>query len=370
MRGGGKGLRVLIRADASATLGAGHVMRCLTLARGLIGRGDEVHFASRPLAPALARLVEAAGCSLHLLPPPGAETRGEPDAGWENDAAETGAVAEAIGAVDWLVVDHYGIDCRWQQRLRHHARRLLVIDDLANRAHDCDCLLDMNQGRRAADYRSWVDPGCRLLLGPDYALIRPEFRRLREEAAAGTRKFADVERVLVSMGGTDALDVTARVLDGIASAGLACAVDVVLTSAAPHLEAVRRQCHGFAGRCHLHVDVADMAALMAAADLAVGAGGSSSWERCCLGLPTLLVVTADNQRPGAEALCGAGAAVCLGNAEVVDAAVLAAALRDWTADVAGLRRMSERAAGICDGLGVERVLRVMGAIAAGLGDEA
>ncbi len=254
--------------------------------------------------------------------------------------------------VQLLVVDHYGLDAAFEAACRPWARHILAIDDLADRWHDCDMLLDQTLGRTVADYRELTPSHCIQLLGPQHALLRPDFARLRRESLA--RRHGNVERILVSLGGSDPRDMTGLALDALERAGFDAAVDVVLGSASPNCAAVASRLQD-RPRTRLHTDTSNMAQLMAAADIAVGAAGATSWERCTVGLPCAMVVTADNQRLIARALNDAGAAVLVGDWTDATATGLAAALRG-IADPRRLQAMAAAAAGVCDGIGVARTV--------------
>jgi UDP-2,4-diacetamido-2,4,6-trideoxy-beta-L-altropyranose hydrolase len=259
---------------------------------------------------------------------------------------------------DLLVVDHYDRDTTFEAACRPWARRILVIDDLADRPHDCDLLLDQTPGRREQDYRPLVPSGCALLLGGDFALLRQQFLAARRDALARRNYPEDAKRILVSLGASDPDNVTATVLAAIAASGIEAAVDVVVGAASPHIAGLRRIADTMPN-VSIHVGVADMAALMVRADIAIGAGGTTSWERCCLGLPTLMVVTADNQTGVAATLERLGAATSLGEAQSLTSERLVGALGDLFADGQALHTMAHRAADICDGRGALRICCVL-----------
>lgn len=325
----------VFRADASAAIGGGHVTRCLSLSRALQALGWRCGFAVNA----------AAGETVPAL-------RGET----LQQVADTASL-EPLRAVaaDWLIVDHYGLDAAWEAAQRGWARRILVIDDLADRQHDCDVLLDQTFGRTPDEYDGLVPNGCRRLTGSDYALLRPAFAAARPASLARRATGGDLRRILVSLGATDPDNHSAETMRGIAASGLPVAVDVVLGSGARHLGAVRNACDSLPLEVRLHVDTPEMPQLMAAADLAIGAAGTSTWERCCLGLPSLLVVIAENQRRIAGAVSATGAARLLPGPRPALAEQVAAALRDLAADAAALRDLGQRAAAICDGRGCDRV---------------
>ncbi len=260
---------------------------------------------------------------------------------------------------DLLVVDHYGRDADYEDGCRPWARNILTIDDLADRPHASDILLNQNLGFEPEDYATLTSESCRTLVGPDYALLRPQFAAARPAALARRRERNKVERILVSLGATDPGNATSRVVEALHDSGIEVAVDVVLGAGTPHLREVQRILAEKLPGANLHLEVTDMAELMAAADLAIGAAGSSSWERCCLGLPTLMLITAENQRCVAQELVRLGAAVLVGKGDETDPENLATALRALAADPGRRQEMAETAADLCDGRGVERVLPLL-----------
>lgn len=330
-------MQVLIRTDASVAIGSGHVMRCLTLAAALRARGAEVAFLCRELAGNLCARIEADGFEVLRLPAP---VDGETDAG------------QCIGLLgprraDWMLVDHYALDQRWESALRGHATRIMVIDDLADRAHDCDLLLDQNyfldQQRR---YAGLVPATCTELLGPAYALLRPEFATARAGLAA---RDGSVRRVLVFFGASDEANDTLKALRAIAEAAPSLAVDAVIGVNNPHRDAIRAAA-GANVRCH---DFADMAALMVAADLYIGAAGTTTWERCCLGLPSLVLGIGASQLDAIADLHRAGATEVLGASDAVPAAALAEALRQALRAPARLAAYSAASLALVDGRGAQ-----------------
>lgn len=351
-------MKVAFRADASLTIGTGHVIRCLTLARELQTRGHDCRFICRDLPGGLGAQV-AAEFPLALLPAPeGPAPEGPPDhaawagVGWAQDAAETRA---AIADADWLVVDHYAFDARWQRAARPDGARVMVLDDLADRPHTCDLLLDQNLGRDGADYDALLPDHAERLIGPRHALLRPEFAAARP--AALVRRGVPLRHLLIAPGGVDAGNVTGLCLTALAALPLppGFRVTVALGPTAPHLAALRAMvlpfpCTVLAG--------ADMAAAMTDADLCIGAAGGSAWERCAMGLPTLQLVLADNQRTGAAALAAAGAAVPLGAPDAGLPDRLATALVALS-DPAPLAAIAKSAARITDGRGAARVADAM-----------
>ena len=334
----------VFRCDASPELGGGHVARCLVLADAMRDQGWSNIFAVQP---GTAKVAPSLGASGHDT------VDVEPRSG--EDGAEAESIRDRIGGgCDLLVVDHYGLGVSFERAARGWAKRIAVIDDLA-RAHDCDVLLDPTPGREPADYRA-VQRDCRLLLGPSYAPIRPEFAALRDQSLARRRAALGLRRMLIGFGATDSLNMTASTLLAVQSAGLTMDLDVVLGSGAPHLEEVRALVAKMGKHIRIHAQPPNVGELIAAADLAAGAAGMMSWERCCLGIPALVVTIAANQLGNAAGLESAGAAILVGNERGLDRKKMSEAVRDLSASPDRLARMSQAAAGICDGRGAERAV--------------
>ena len=362
-------MRVAFRVDASLAIGSGHVMRCLTVADALAARGHASLFLSREAEGDRLDAVRARGHSQEVLAERGAGGAYGPGEGrpahaawlavpWEEDARETRARVKAAGA-DLLVLDHYALDARWERAACPPGVRRMAIDDLADRPHEVDLLLDQNLGRAPADYEDLVPDGCRLCVGPAFAMVAPRFSELREGALE--RRAADlvVRRVLVSMGGVDADDATGACLAGLAASSLpdGVQVTVVMGARAPHLERVRALAAELRLGTEVVVDVRDMAERMAAADLALGGAGGTAWERCAVGLPTIAVVLAENQRAGARALGEAGAALVLDAVDRVPAEL--PGLVDALLEPERLARMARASAVVVDGAGLPRLLDAM-----------
>jgi UDP-2,4-diacetamido-2,4,6-trideoxy-beta-L-altropyranose hydrolase len=351
------GVRVAVRVDASPQIGIGHVMRCLTLAQAL-GRSAQVRFISRHLPAHLANLIRSHGFECRIHDSIGALHGSEalPHAHWLGTAqaadAEDTIQALADQEWDWVVVDHYALDAEWEARLRTVVPHVFVVDDLADRRHDCDVLLDQNlypdMGTR---YQGKVGTDCRTLLGPRYALVRREFPELR---GAMLPRNGQVGRLLVCFGGIDGDNFTALALDALVEANVpGMEVDVVIGTQHPCREAIRVRTAAQGYSCHVQTD--RLASMMAAADLAFGASGSTSWERCCLGLPTICLATALNQVAIGRGLEHAGAVVLVGDAQPVTAPVLADAFASLLRDPGRVRAISQAALDLVDGQGAGRV---------------
>jgi UDP-2,4-diacetamido-2,4,6-trideoxy-beta-L-altropyranose hydrolase len=294
--------RAVFRCDASAALGGGHVSRCLTLAQALRDHGWSCAFAvSAETTAAVPRLRRAADAILTLDVAAADEPR---------------RMADGFGGeADLLVVDHYARDVAFETACRRWTRRILVIDDLADRRHDADLLLDQTLDRSPSDYAALVPPHCRVLAGSEYALLHPAFAANRPAALSRREGCVAPRRILVAFGATDPGNATCLALRAIGASRLALEVDVILGAGAPHLEAVQAELTTMPHPTRLHIDVeAETVAALMTADLAIGAGGTTSWERCCLGLPTVVLQTAANQRTIVRALVERRAAVFAGRA--------------------------------------------------------
>ena len=309
-----------IRVDSSEQIGSGHLMRCLTLAERLRKAGADVHFISRDLAGSLHRLVEEHGFLLHLLPQHEEDPNLTGYAAWLTvpqvvDAEETGEILSRIQPVSRLIVDSYALDAVWEQKLRPLVREIFVIDDLANRRHDCDMLLDQNFYREMRHrYDGLIPPACKLLLGPSHALLREEFYEAREHLR---ERDGILRRILVFYGGSDATGETEKAIRALVQLQLpSVAVDVVVGGSNPCRASIEELCaaHDF---LHYHCQVSNMAELMAHADLCLGAGGTTTWERCFLGLPAIVTAVAENQIQICEDCAEAGYICCLGRWDAV-----------------------------------------------------
>lgn len=368
-------LDVAFRADASLQIGTGHIMRCLTLADALAARGAQCHFLCRAHEGNLIDFIRTQGHGVYVLPVVRSVGSGSSATDSDRDAAEpthhhwlgatqaqdTKVCLPILAALrpDWLIVDHYALDARWERALVPHCDRLMVIDDLADRPHACDLLLDQTFGRDAADYRPLVPADCRLLCGSQYALLRPEFAALRPYSLQ-RRACPAARELLITMGGIDKDNATGQVLQALRTSPLPadCRLTVVMGATAPWLDEVRAQAQDMPWPTRVLVGVSDMAQLMADSDLAIGAAGATSWERCCLGVPTIMLVLAYNQLKVAQSLEQTGAAILVKFADIVTEQLrklLVLLINDSSQQL----HISECAASIVDGSGVNAVMRQM-----------
>jgi UDP-2,4-diacetamido-2,4,6-trideoxy-beta-L-altropyranose hydrolase len=341
-------------------------MRCLALAAGLRAEGAECLFLCQVGLGALEQMIIDAGHRLRLITGTKEVQRSPEDerlahdhwlpGGWKQDLDTCLDKLASEPAADWLVVDHYALDYRWEQGMRGVTRSILAIDDLADRVHDCDLLLDQNfMPAMDSRYADLVPGGCRSLLGPRYALLRSEFSR-KEDPGCGMNH--QKLRLLVMFGGADAGNLTLRTVKSLAHVGWDGSVDVVVGSLYSGLETLRASIKSLPD-VTLHAPARDVAALMRCADLAVGSPGVASLERCACALPSLTISQARNQEKVGEALAEAGAHWYLGSADAVTDEELQQALRLLHRNVFARKSMSTVAASICDGQGVKRVIRQM-----------
>jgi UDP-2,4-diacetamido-2,4,6-trideoxy-beta-L-altropyranose hydrolase len=343
-------------------MGTGHFMRCLTLADVLQLRGARVLFLSRALPVYLCDMLAAKGMEVDVFESDvlSGIPRDLSHSHWLESSQEQDA-ADSILALsgqhwDWLVVDHYALDVRWEAQLRVSAGKIMVIDDLADRVHDCDVLLDQNfYADMQTRYIGKVPENCQLLLGPRYALLRDEFRKMRYLVKPRT---GVVERILVFFGGVDADNYTRLAISALTELAIKnIHVDVVVGAQHPNRLEIEGVCAAQGYDCH--VQTTRMAELMAAADLAIGAGGSATWERCCMGLPALLVAMADNQIDIAKSLDLLGACIYMGAFEEITISSMSNAIADLLSTKGQLSMISGCASSLVDGMGVVRICQCM-----------
>ena len=354
-----------MRTDAASHIGTGHAMRCLTLANALKEKGAEVSFVCRPFAGHLGERIVAEGHQLHMLPlatqaikpldpaqiPYHASWLGE---SWETDLAQT-QITLYDKYFDWMIVDHYSLDARWESFMREFTSKLMVIDDLADRLHDCDLLLDQTFGRSEEAYKLRVPNNCTFMTGSKYVLLRSEFLALREYSF-NRRKNPQLKHLLVTFGGIDDSNATGQVLEVLKNCSLPqdFRITIVLGEAAPCLDIVREQADKLTWKTEIKVNVSNMAQLMADSDLAIGTAGTTSWERCCLGLPTIMIVLAENQRSVGFVLKQERAVILLNRVSEVEKAIRL--LCDSSEE---LSRLSQVSRDITDGSGVEKIIQYM-----------
>nr|WP_315043076.1 UDP-2,4-diacetamido-2,4,6-trideoxy-beta-L-altropyranose hydrolase [uncultured Moraxella sp.] len=355
-------MKFVIRADASLQIGSGHIMRCLTLANALKKNEHEVTFICREHDGHLIDFFNNQNINVEILAKPKNQnfTKNYAHSEWLG-VSETDDFAECLPILqkiqpNWLIIDHYAIAKNWQTLARQHFPnvKILQIDDLADREHDCDILLDQTFGRKNDDYQSLVPKNCQLLLGCRFALLRDEFANWREFSLGRRQKISKIKTILINLGGVDKDNITLKVLQNLAEYCQKTEqnfnITVVMGKTAPHTPSVQ----DFAKQmpnCHVLIGADNMAELMANADMAIGAGGSTSWERCCLGVPALLLVLADNQSYLANVLHEKNAVVALLDLQNFE--------QDFLAKLQDLQqtfvKISQNCQKVVDGFGAKRV---------------
>ncbi len=343
-------MNIVFRADASVQMGIGHIMRCLTLADAFRQNGDTVHFICRQLDGHMIETIEDKKYPVFALDAFTSDSALK-DIQTE-DARACRPIIEKIRP-DWLIVDHYALDIQWHRLLKPLCKKLMVIDDLADREHLCDVLLDQTYQRQESDYAALVPASCKILAGSQYALLRPEFYQLRDKSLK-RRLSPRLNNMLISLGGTDSENVTGQVLHALQQCVLpsTLTITVVLGPTAPHLNTVQTLADTMPNATHVKVNVQNMAELMSDSDIAIGAAGTTTWERCCLGLPTITLVLADNQRMIAELLAKEQVIWLVKKENLVQnlSHIFSGLMPD------ALAAKSRKAMQMTDGLGVNRVI--------------
>jgi UDP-2,4-diacetamido-2,4,6-trideoxy-beta-L-altropyranose hydrolase len=359
-------MNVVIRADASSWIGSGHVVRCITLASVLRKAGAKVFFLFRRMPGDLHDELLNSGFTLHQLKKSEGLGDTEQDqplhfpwlgASLALELDEVSTVLKGIGKVDWLIVDHYALDQQWESRLRSWVDRIMVIDDIADRSHDCDLLLDQNLFFDAESrYDGLVPDSCMRLLGPDYAMLQSDYAGLRDQARVRSGK---IGRVLIYFGGFKEEGLTLlSTLNLLEAGGPDLQVDVVVSKSHPDYMNLQ-ELAAASGRCSIHSQLPSLAPLMLKADLAIGAGGSTSWERCCLGVPALVVPLSENQRLISQGLQAGGYVQVIGDVEDNDHSTLIERLESVLSSSID-PAWSEHCLSLVDGLGAYRVANSLG----------
>ncbi|WLG52394.1 UDP-2,4-diacetamido-2,4,6-trideoxy-beta-L-altropyranose hydrolase [Pseudomonas sp. FP1742] len=344
-------MRVLIRADASPIIGSGHIARCLTLARVLRKQGAHVAFACRLLPGHRLDSLASEGFETFALPDRYADE--DPQQAiesmlpWQADIAALAQALESHPAFDWIIVDHYGLDHHWQTAARRWAPRIAAVDDLATRQYRVDLLLNQNLSGTPEAYASLLTSDCQTLLGPRFAMLRDEFCCPAIEIKPRAR------RVLVNFGGFDAAMQTHHAMLALADLH-ELEVDFVAGADNPAWEQMQALA-AYRPNWRLHSFVSDFYRLMTEADLFIGAGGGTSWERAAMGLPTICIAVSNNQQANGEVMATSGAHVFLGNREHVSVEQLRQAIGFVVGNQVFRQSLAERSRQLVDGRGALRV---------------
>jgi len=341
-------MKVLFRADASLEIGSGHIMRCLTLASVLDTKGIHVEFACVQQPGHLIELIKSKGFVCHSLP-------------FDESSSGDFAVSDSqytigllqLSKYDLVVMDHYDLNDYWLKQVNQHTHKTLVIDDLANRFLSCDYLLNQNYGITEEDYRNLVAPHTKLLLGVEYSLLRNEFAEFRQQSLARNRK-SDHKTLLINMGGIDNDNITLPCLDSLDDIAHKdnYSLKVIMGKNAPHVESIKQRLQILPIKSELIIDCQNIAYQMAQSDIAIGAAGSTTWERFCLGLPSILVPIADNQRVFIDTLVRDNLAIKVESNELGQIAVI---LNDQKLNKI-INKLAKNTVNLVDGNGTSRVV--------------
>lgn len=338
-------MNIYFRTDASTSIGSGHLMRSLTLANELEKNGAKITFICSEETKKMLKLVKEKGFKVHVLP----LYRNE-----KNDKEQTrNILRENSVKPDLLIIDHYGIDVRWESYIREFVEKIMIIDDIADKKHDCDIALNQNYTSNINNrYDGILPQSCIKLFGPKYALLRPEFCKATENLRERNH---EVKRILVFMSGSDFQNMTSKVLKALQIFNRSdIAVDVIIGTFNKYLKDLEIMTSELAnGTCYYNVD--NMAEMMSAADLSIGAAGSTTWERCCMGLPSILVSLADNQIDILEALGKSGVVINLGWHEDVTEYDINETLENLIKKPSLLSDLSAKSRDMVDGKGAMRV---------------
>jgi UDP-2,4-diacetamido-2,4,6-trideoxy-beta-L-altropyranose hydrolase len=359
-------MNIVFRVDASLQIGSGHVMRCLTLADELHRRGVNITFICREHVGHMIDLIEKSGYSVERLPQTFNEFSSKKDdvehasllgLTWEQDAIDTITTLKGKQQPEWLIIDHYALDYRWEKMLRSTVDKIMVIDDLADRNHDCNIMLDQNlYYEMELRYNNLVPQNCRKLIGPRYALLRPEFSLYRKNLR---NRNGQIERILVFFGGMDAPNITYKALHALSNLpNHQFKVDVVVGSGNPHKEAIRLFCAAH-NDFNYYCQTDNMAKLMSEADLSIGAGGSTTWERCALGLPAIIVSLAKNQSEVSSFAAECGISFLLGDFQSVSSETIEIAVSAFLLSPKNLLAYSKKCLKIIDANGTQRVAKAI-----------
>lgn len=356
-------MKVVFRVDASSQIGTGHVMRCLSLADKLKSNNNNVSFVCRNDVGHLINFIKNKGYKVHVISVEKywsvnhSEYKDNQNANLKIDASQTIEAIQHI-EVDWLIVDHYAIDYKWESELKKYVKSVLVIDDLANRRHDCDVLLDQNWfgTETTVRYRNLLPKDCITFLGPNFALISKKYSIARRQNELHN---GNINNVLIFMGGVDSGGQTAKALEALCREELRhISVDVVIGSSNKDINKIIKIASS-RNRTVIHNLLPSLADLMTKADLMLCAGGSTTWERCCLGLPAIVVTSAKNQRKFTKVLAKDGVHLLLGDSKEINSQDWFMKIYELTRDSDRVKKMSILSSAMVDGEGISRVISKM-----------
>lgn len=357
-------MKIAFRVDASTMIGSGHVMRCLTLADMLKKRGHQVCFICRKLPGNFIYYIQEYGFEVIKLnyQKKDFQSQKSKDVYFQFLSVEMEKEIEQSKKIikklrpDWLVIDHYALNKDWENVMKSFSKKIMVIDDLANREHGCDLLLDQNIQLNTNRYQAFVPSACELLLGTQYFLLRPEFIKFSQQSMQKKRN--TLQHIFIFFGGSDVQNATEKTIQAILKSSFSGTVDIVLGKNNENSGRIKNLFSAYASLL-FYDDVKNMAELMSQADLCIGAGGATSWERCFLGLPSLIITIAENQRTIAQVLDTLNAAKYLGDIKDISLEAIISAINGIVLSPLILNKLSVNAKKLVDGMGVEKVVNTM-----------
>jgi UDP-2,4-diacetamido-2,4,6-trideoxy-beta-L-altropyranose hydrolase len=348
-------MNVFFRVDSSASIGFGHVMRCLVLGEKLRDMGANVFFVCRSFEHSLIPKIKKLEFKVFVLDRSDDLLKFERDSCFEHSQIQDARMTKnAIRGfrVDWLIVDSYALGLHWETEMRESVMKIMVIDDLADRKHDCDLFLNQNSAEVGLDYKKSINGDTLVLLGPRYALLRNEFHLLRPKSLEQVSK---IERVLIFLSGGDDSGETLKAMLGVREYGTLLEVDVVIGASNIHVAEIRDLCVQYNWNFLMQID--NLADRMAKADIVIGSCGTNAWERCTLGKPSISVVLATNQRHVAETLKQYDASEVIGFYEEVSHQDYCIAMKKMTKEK--MFKMANNAFNLVDASGAKRVCDVL-----------
>ncbi len=347
---------LFIRVDAGVQIGDGHFLRCLTLANKLKNKNNQIIFISNKLPKHFVEKIKKSNFKIYKIN--GYTHIQEEKLGKKiktqlihNDLVETKKIIEKYkNSTNWLIIDHYGIDYVWEKNVRTNIEKIIVIDDLANRKHNCDILIDQNFYENIEKrYNKLIPNYCKQFLGPKFSLLRPEFFNTRKNL----KRKKQFKRILISFGGSDPSNETKKALLAVVDLRKKYKIDVIVGTNNPNKKQIRKLCSKISS-CDFYEQVENISKYMKKADLAIGAGGTTTWERCCLGLPTIITSISKDQKKIAEDLSKIGCLIYLGDADKTTQIDYVRALNEI--DTKKLEEISKKCLLLVDGKGVKRTV--------------
>jgi UDP-2,4-diacetamido-2,4,6-trideoxy-beta-L-altropyranose hydrolase len=343
--------RLLIRADSGTEKGSGHIMRCLSLAKCL--KSIDISFICRTMPGNFCDFIEQNGFHVYRLPSNSSLDASNLPVDIKSDIDDTVEIIKKNEIMpDGIIIDNYDLDYQWESAIRQYTNKIIVIDDLANRKHDCDMLIDQNlYPDMNIRYRNLISQNCIHLLGPKYALLRPEFREARKNLRVREGK---INSILISFGSSDPTNETLKAIDALQQFQNSIKVDVVIGISNPHKKLIKETC-SILPNVTYHYQTDKISELMINADISIGGGGTTTWERCCLGLPSIVTILSDDQAKLTKTLGNEGCVINLGSANTVNSKDYAKAIKNMDSVI--IKKISEKCMHLVDGEGSMRVAK-------------